>query len=228
MVAPQPTTYTPITYTPQFQAPVWQDNVDLVLAGGPNGFNTQFKSLQAEFDMLKGIVQQLNTTISTSTQVLNDIVALVTQANTTSDAANKTANAAIATANAAIATANAAIATAMKAIQAVNNLPPLASLTVNVNQKGVYAAECSVSYDDRMGQPQKVWSPRLYVNNQWSAIVPGGAKNIRVFGKRVPLIEPTIFDQGLSSPLPQASTSTIYLSGTKTNPTFNITYQSST
>lgn len=219
--------YTPITYTAQFRAPVWQDNVDLVSAGGPNGFNAQFKSLQAEFNAFNGIVQQLNTAISNFVQVQHNIEALVASASTTAYTANTTANAAIATANTAIATAKTAIATARQAIQAVNNLPPLASLTIRVNHSGGYVARCTVTCIDHIGQPWSQSSGNLWAPTSWTAIVPGGGKNIHLACEE---------DTGLvwnpvnkfvakdfDGPLPQPITTTISLAGSKIAPTYNVT-----
>ena len=78
---------TDITYTPQFQPPVWQDNVDLMLAGGPKGFNIQFKSLRDELDALSRVVKQLSDTINIVSQTAN-------AANTAAQAASTPANAA--------------------------------------------------------------------------------------------------------------------------------------
>lgn len=217
----------PITYTPQFQAPIWQDNVDLVTAGGPNGFNAQFKSLQAEFNVINGIVQQVNTVINTFIQTLNNIEATVTSASTTAYTANTTANAAITAARTAIAAANAAIATAKKAIQAVNNLPPLASLTVTVHHSGAYVAHCKVTYVDLAGQSQSQETGNFLAGTSWTAIVPGGSKSIHLSCEEYTGLawNPVnkFVDQDLTSPLPQPITTTIGLAGSKISPTCNIT-----
>ncbi len=57
-----------ITYTPQFQSPAWHDNVDLIAAQGPRGFNAQFQSLRAELVALSSIVKQLNDAIASLNQ----------------------------------------------------------------------------------------------------------------------------------------------------------------
>jgi hypothetical protein len=49
-----------ITYTPNFIAPVYRDNVDLVSAEGNNGFNFQFSALSAEFAQLHQVILQIN------------------------------------------------------------------------------------------------------------------------------------------------------------------------
>src|SRR5579883_438564 len=59
-----------ITYTPQFQPPNWHDNVDLVAAEGPRGFNAQFQGLQADLAALSTIVKQLNDAIVNANQTL--------------------------------------------------------------------------------------------------------------------------------------------------------------
>ncbi|MGH2507301.1 MAG: hypothetical protein ACRDHZ_07835 [Ktedonobacteraceae bacterium] len=59
-----------ITYAPQYQPPNWHDNVDLVAAEGPRGFNAQFQGLQAELVALSGIVKQLNDAIVSANQTL--------------------------------------------------------------------------------------------------------------------------------------------------------------
>ena len=64
----------PITYTPQFQPPTWQDNVDLVWFEGPNGFDAQFKSLRKELDVLSGVVKQLSDTITSVSQTANSMI----------------------------------------------------------------------------------------------------------------------------------------------------------
>lgn len=39
-------------YSPQFQPPNYVDGVDIVQAGGPTGFNSQFASIRSEFDTI--------------------------------------------------------------------------------------------------------------------------------------------------------------------------------
>lgn len=59
-----------ITYSPQFQPPNWHDNVDLVAAEGPRGFNAQFQALQAELTRLSTVVKQLNDALVSANQTL--------------------------------------------------------------------------------------------------------------------------------------------------------------
>ena len=41
-----------VTYTPGFQHEDWVDNVDRVQAGGVNGFNVRFNTIEAEFQKI--------------------------------------------------------------------------------------------------------------------------------------------------------------------------------
>jgi len=50
-----------ISYTRTFSHTDWVDNVDRVQAGGDNGFNGRFHSLEAEFDTISGVVSQVST-----------------------------------------------------------------------------------------------------------------------------------------------------------------------
>jgi hypothetical protein len=50
----------PVIYTRSFTHADWLDNVDRVQAGGSNGFNGRFHLLEAEFDILSGVVKQVN------------------------------------------------------------------------------------------------------------------------------------------------------------------------
>lgn len=95
----------PITYTPQFQPPDWQDNVDLVAAAGANGFNIQFQNLRAELDALSSIIQQLskqvsdiNNAVGQASQDAANAVSAASAATTAATNATNTAN----TANSAI------------------------------------------------------------------------------------------------------------------------------
>jgi hypothetical protein len=45
-----------VSYTPQFSHQDWVDNVDRVQAGGANGFNGRFHSLEAEFQRLSQVL----------------------------------------------------------------------------------------------------------------------------------------------------------------------------
>lgn len=57
-----------ITYNPKYVAPFYRDNVDLVSAESPNGFNVQFSALQSEFGQLSQVVKQLNDAVQASRQ----------------------------------------------------------------------------------------------------------------------------------------------------------------
>ncbi len=48
-----------VSYTPQFSHQDWVDNVDRVQAGGANGFNGRFHSLEAEFQRLSDVLAQV-------------------------------------------------------------------------------------------------------------------------------------------------------------------------
>ncbi|HEY5005010.1 MAG TPA: hypothetical protein VII61_17735 [Ktedonobacteraceae bacterium] len=52
-------------YTPQFQPPGWRDNVDLVSADGPNGFNAQFTTLRAELDTISNRISEIIAALQT-------------------------------------------------------------------------------------------------------------------------------------------------------------------
>jgi hypothetical protein len=52
-----------ITYTRTFQHVDWIDNEDVVQAGGEKGFNQKFHDLEAEFDKVSGVVNNVNTAI---------------------------------------------------------------------------------------------------------------------------------------------------------------------
>jgi hypothetical protein len=49
-----------ISYTRTFSHTDWVDNVDRVQAGGDNGFNGRFHSLEEQFDTISGVVSQVN------------------------------------------------------------------------------------------------------------------------------------------------------------------------
>jgi hypothetical protein len=53
-----------IQYNPSVQFTPWTDNVDRVSAGGSNGFNVRFSSIEAEFQTLAQVIQQVNTALS--------------------------------------------------------------------------------------------------------------------------------------------------------------------
>ncbi len=53
-----------ITYNPQFTHEDWIDNEDVVQAGGEKGFNKKFHDLEAEFERLSKIIQEVNAAIS--------------------------------------------------------------------------------------------------------------------------------------------------------------------
>jgi hypothetical protein len=52
-----------VTYTPGFQHEDWVDNVDRVQAGGPNGFNLRFNTIEAEFQKIEQAVQTIDTAL---------------------------------------------------------------------------------------------------------------------------------------------------------------------
>jgi hypothetical protein len=61
----------PISYTRAFQhSPEWIDNVDRVQAGGDNGFNARFHAVEAEFDSIETVVQDIDSAISSLGQVV--------------------------------------------------------------------------------------------------------------------------------------------------------------
>jgi hypothetical protein len=49
-----------VAYNRSYQHFDWNDNQDIVQAGGPRGFNAEFHALEAEFDKIGGVVTQLN------------------------------------------------------------------------------------------------------------------------------------------------------------------------
>ncbi len=53
-----------IAYQSDFQPVDYVDNVDRVQAGGPNGINFRFNSIQAEFGKLEAIVAEVDTEIN--------------------------------------------------------------------------------------------------------------------------------------------------------------------
>ena len=214
----------PITYTPQFQPPSWQDNVDLVAAAGPNGFNVQFQSLRAELDVLSAIVAQLSTTIITLSQTLNstqltanNALQNANTANSTANTANSTANTANSTANTAnststnaLNTANAAKATADAAMQTANTWQP--AITFNVHNQGGYVAWCNVDYNDLFGQPHHLDGGHFPIGRGCSLQTSAGATNVHIAcgadGGT------TILDVTLPNPSVQNTTKNIHLYGT--------------
>jgi hypothetical protein len=60
----------PITYKRVFTHREWVDNVDRVQAGGDNGFNERFHALEAEFELVSGVVQQIDTAIGSLGQAV--------------------------------------------------------------------------------------------------------------------------------------------------------------
>lgn len=121
----------PITYTPQFQPPDWEDNVDLVTAAGANGFNIQFQNLRDELDALSTIIQQLSKQISDTNNTLGQVSQNVTNAANAIVTANNTISALTNTANNALNTANTANATANSATNAANTASTTANSAVN-------------------------------------------------------------------------------------------------
>ncbi|WP_428338696.1 hypothetical protein [Mycobacterium sp.] len=57
-----------ISYTRTFAHTDWVDNVDRVQAGGDNGFNGRFHSVEAEFDVVSGVFNQVGTQLGTLEQ----------------------------------------------------------------------------------------------------------------------------------------------------------------
>jgi hypothetical protein len=48
-----------VNYEPKFRHVDWVDNVDRVRAAGDNGFNDRFHSLEKEFDLIAGVVDDV-------------------------------------------------------------------------------------------------------------------------------------------------------------------------
>jgi hypothetical protein len=65
--------YNPL-YQPVFDHQDWQDNVDIVQAGGENGFNAKFQTLKQEFNALKKEFNRLSEVI---TQINGSLVPVV-------------------------------------------------------------------------------------------------------------------------------------------------------
>ncbi|MBD0708184.1 MULTISPECIES: hypothetical protein [unclassified Streptomyces] len=59
---------TDITFTPAFKHITWVDNRDRVAAGGPNGFNIRFDTLQKDLEALSGVVKKIDTAIKATGQ----------------------------------------------------------------------------------------------------------------------------------------------------------------
>lgn len=59
-----------ITYKRVFTHREWVDNVDRVQAGGDNGFNDRFHALEAEFELLSGVIHQVDAAIGSLGQVV--------------------------------------------------------------------------------------------------------------------------------------------------------------
>jgi hypothetical protein len=60
-----------VVYTPAFQHEEWVDNVDRVTAGGANGFNVRFNSIEAEFQNISQAVQIIDGVLSSLGQVVS-------------------------------------------------------------------------------------------------------------------------------------------------------------
>lgn len=60
-----------ITYTPTFHHNQWVDNVDRVQAGGDNGFNVRFNTIEADLQRVGQVVQTINTALSSLGQVVS-------------------------------------------------------------------------------------------------------------------------------------------------------------
>ena len=52
-----------VTYTPTFHHVNWQDGIDRVEAGGPNGFNNRFNAIGADLTTLSTVVSDIDTAI---------------------------------------------------------------------------------------------------------------------------------------------------------------------
>lgn len=59
---------TDIAFTPAFKHIPWVDNRDRVAAGGPNGFNIRFDTLQKDLENLSGVVKKVDEAIKASGQ----------------------------------------------------------------------------------------------------------------------------------------------------------------
>lgn len=53
-----------VSYNPRFQHEDWIDNVDRVQAGGDNGFNIRFNTIETEFQQLSQVVQKVDGVLS--------------------------------------------------------------------------------------------------------------------------------------------------------------------
>ena len=62
-----------ITYARTFRFDPWVDNQDTVAAEGPKGFNQRFRDLEAEFDVIAGVVGQINSALGVSIQTVATI-----------------------------------------------------------------------------------------------------------------------------------------------------------
>lgn len=52
-----------VIFTPTFHHVNWQDGIDRVEAGGPNGFNNRFNAIGADLNTLSTVVSQIDTAI---------------------------------------------------------------------------------------------------------------------------------------------------------------------
>ncbi|NRQ31929.1 hypothetical protein HII36_08760 [Nonomuraea sp. NN258] len=57
-----------IEYTPKFHPTPWTDGIDRVSAGGDNGFNLRFATIEAEFERLSEIVGEVSDTLDALSQ----------------------------------------------------------------------------------------------------------------------------------------------------------------
>jgi len=53
-----------VSYTPTFHHTEWLDNVDRVQAGGPNGFNTRFNTIETDLHGVATAVAQIDTALT--------------------------------------------------------------------------------------------------------------------------------------------------------------------
>lgn len=57
---------TELSYTPQFEHLDWIDRVDPVVAGGPNGFNVRFRTIERDLQQASTVVGEIATALHTT------------------------------------------------------------------------------------------------------------------------------------------------------------------
>ena len=57
---------TELSYTPQFEHLDWVDRVDQVVAGGPNGFNVRFRTIERDLQQASTVVGDIATALHTT------------------------------------------------------------------------------------------------------------------------------------------------------------------